>query len=249
VHTISRVWVGGLGYAGGEGEHLLDNGGEPQAPTSVVAAASTGAAALIRPAACSPRRYSPTRSMMNRGPGLPRAWMVSASRASVTRHFAKITIQVPSTSVCQLQAVDVFAVVTDIHSGHGQEYAQHVNADAVITTTTISDLLAGKIKNATVATNPSARTLDIGIFGGFLQIDERASLVGGSAPSSLQSTIYSRLTVQHSLSGLPGHLAPSSLKITDQGIEVGLAAGPTQLEMGTSGKAAKPKCLATKSKL
>jgi hypothetical protein len=97
-----------------------------------------------------------------------------------------------------------------------------------------------------------------------LQIDERASLGGdtgrfspasvslvggGSAPSSLQSTIDSRLIVQHSLSGLPGHLTPSSLKITDQGIEVGLAAGPTQVEMGTSGEAATPKCLATKSKL
>ena len=98
---------------------------------------------------------------------------------------------------------------------------------------------------------------------GLLQIDERASLdgdtmrfspasvslMGGSVPSSLQSTIDSRLTVQHSLSDLPGHLTPSSLKITDQGISVGLAAGPTQLDMGSSGEAAKAKCPSMNSKL
>jgi hypothetical protein len=177
-----------------------------------------------------------------------------------TRHFAKITIQAPSTSVCQLQAVDVSAGVTDVHSSHGQEYAQGINADAVITTTTISDLLAGKMRNATVATNPSAGTIDIGIMGGFLQLDERASLdgdtvrfspasvsiMGHSAPSSLQSTIDSRLTVQHSLSGLPDHLSPSSLKITNQGIEVSLAAGPTELKTDTNATT-KPKCSGMKS--
>jgi hypothetical protein len=177
-----------------------------------------------------------------------------------TRHFDKITIQAPSTSVCQLQAVDVSAAVTDVHSSHGQEYAQGIDADAVITTTTISDLLAGKIRNATVATNPSAGTLDIGIMGGFVQLDERASLdgdtvrfspasvsiMGRSAPSSLQSTIDSRLTIQHTLSGLPDHLAPSSLKITNEGIEVSLAAGPTDLKTDTDATA-KPKCPAMKS--
>ena len=177
-----------------------------------------------------------------------------------TRHFGKITIQAPSTSVCQLQAVDVSAAVTDVHSSHGQEYAQGIDADAVITTTTISDLLAGKIRNATVATNPSAGTLDIGIMGGFVQLDERASLdgdtvrfspasvsiMGRSAPSSLQSTIDSRLTIQHTLSGLPDHLAPSSLKITNEGIEVSLAAGPTDLKTDTDATT-KPKCPAMKS--
>jgi hypothetical protein len=172
-----------------------------------------------------------------------------------TRHFAKITVQAPATSVCQLQDVDMSATVTNVHSSHGQEYAQGIDADAVITTTTISDLLAGKIKNATVVTNPSAGTLDIGIMGGFLQLDERASLdgdtvrfspasvsiMGRAAPSSLQSTIDSRLTVQHSLSGLPDHLTPSSLKITDQGIQVSLAAGPTDLKTATNATA-KPKC-------
>lgn len=179
-----------------------------------------------------------------------------------TRHFAKISIQAPSTSVCQLQAVDMSAAVTDVHSSHGQEYAQGINADAVITTTTISDLLAGKMRNATVSTNPSAGTLDVGIMGGFLQLDERASLdgdtvrfspasvsiMGRSAPSSLQSTIDSRLTIQHALSGLPDHLAPSSLKVTNEGIEVSLAAGPTDLKTDADGTT-KPKCPAMKSQL
>jgi hypothetical protein len=181
----------------------------------------------------------------------------------VTRHFAKITVQAPSTSVCQLQAVDVSAAITDVHSSRGQEYAQGVDADAVITTTTISDLLAGKIANATITTNPSAGTLDIGIYGGLVQLDERASLdgdtvrfspasvsiMGRPAPSSLQTKIDSRLTVQHSLSGLPEHLTPSSLTVTEQGIRVSLAAGPTHLDMGTPGGAAKPKCPAMKAKL
>lgn len=72
--------------------------------------------------------------------------------------------------------------------------------------------------------------------------------MGRAAPSSLQSTIDSRLTVQHSLSGLPDGLTPSSLKITNQGVKVSLAAGPTDLKAGTNATT-KPKCSSMKAKL
>jgi hypothetical protein len=81
---------------------------------------------------------------------------------AVTRHFAKITVDAPSTSVCHLHAINMKASVTDVHLDGGQAYAQRISATVGITTTSINDLLAGKIRSATATTDPAAGTLKEG---------------------------------------------------------------------------------------
>lgn len=163
---------------------------------------------------------------------------------AVTGHISAVTIDAPSTTVCNLRGVDAQATLTDVHRSHGQMAVGRVTASMLVTTQALAILLPSRYGTATVTADPAARILRIGIGpGGLLQIQESAQLHGDTieltpasmtlrgqpAPANLQDAIASHLTIRRTFSGLPLNLTPRSLAITAAGVQVALAAGPGTL--------------------
>jgi LmeA-like phospholipid-binding len=160
---------------------------------------------------------------------------------AVTGRISEVTIQAPSTTMCDLQDVAAAVDLSDVHRAPGGAAAQGVSAQVTLTTQTFAALLAGH-GNATVTSDPSSGQLQIDMGpGGLLQIQETAALSGDTlefspaditvlgrpAPQALAANITSKLTIRRQLTGLPLGLQPRSVAVTNDGLQITLTAGAT----------------------
>ena len=177
--------------------------------------------------------------------------MAPALLDAATGHIPAVTIQAPSTSMCNLRDVSATASLTGVHRARGGAADQGASADITLTTQTFSALL-GNVASAHVTADPTAGDLSFALGpGGILQVDETAalngdtltfspasmSLMGGAAPANLQATIDSKLTIRRQLSHLPLGLEPRSVAVTASGVQLHLTAGPATIGAGQQGQA------------
>ena len=173
---------------------------------------------------------------------------------AVTGRISQVTIQAPSTTICNLQDVAATATLADVHRAQGGAAAEAVSAEVTLTTQTLTALLRGNGKgNATVTADPASGALEIDLGpGGILQIQETArltestlefspasvSLLGRPAPQAIAGMITSKLTIRRQLTGLRLNLTPRSAAVTSGGVQINLAAGPTTLSGAHAASAA-----------
>jgi DUF2993 family protein len=170
---------------------------------------------------------------------------------AVTGQIPTVTIQAPSTSMCNLRDVSATASLTGVHRAQGGAAVQGTSADVTLTTQTFTALLS-RFASAEATADPAAGDLRISMGpGGVLQVEETAalqgdaikfspasmSLMGRAVPSNLQAAVNGKLTIRRQLSHLPLNLAPRSVAVTGNGVQIHLAAGPATISSGKQGPA------------
>ncbi len=169
----------------------------------------------------------------------------------MTGQIPTVTIQAPSTSMCNLRDVSVTASLTGVRRAKGGADVQATSADVTLTTQTFTALLS-RLASAEVTADPAAGDLRIDIGpGGILQMDETAalqgnaikfspasmSLMGRAVPSNRQASIDGKLTIRPRLSQLPLNLKPRSVAVTSSGVRIHLTARPATTSHGKQGPA------------